>query len=394
MNARPQPFELQETRLEPAPEIVEAPLRRRPLDAPFAHHYDVHGLVAISSDVRLPELAFFRTATPAEPDILVRRGGVGQRRPRRSLLVERGHGCMRYHEHLGRYAANFSVEFGPPISVTVGPMLAASPHVVYTNIVEALLRFVLVSRGMILLHSASMVINGRGVMLSAQTDTGKTTTVLRLLRDHGGVFLADDMTIVDTSGGALGYPKPLTISAHTVQAVNRRALRLRERAALALQSRIHSKGGRSVGQRLGDMNLPIMSINACTQMLVPPPKYGVQRLVPCEIGRSAQMEFMFVIERGPRRRVALSRAEAVETLLANTADAYGFPPFRYFAPAIAVGNEDYHALRARERDILGSALRRISIERIARDDFSWSDAIPELLVGPRSLPDQPEGRAT
>ena len=34
-------------------------------------------------------------------------------------------------------------------------------------------------------------------MLSALTDTGKTGTVLRLLRESGGRFLSDDMTILD-----------------------------------------------------------------------------------------------------------------------------------------------------------------------------------------------------
>ena len=63
------------------------------------------------------------------------------------------------------------------IRVTVSPLLARSPHVLYTNVVEALLRFVFVSRGRMLLHSACMEIDGVGVMLSARTDTGKTGTV-------------------------------------------------------------------------------------------------------------------------------------------------------------------------------------------------------------------------
>ena len=82
----------------------------------------------------------------------------------------------------------------------MGPLLARSPHVVYTNIIEPLLRFVMVSRGRMLLHSACVELNGTGVMLSALTDTGKTGTVLRLLREHGGRFLSDDMTVIDGDG--------------------------------------------------------------------------------------------------------------------------------------------------------------------------------------------------
>ena len=52
-----------------------------------------------------------------------------------------------------------------------------------------------------LLHSACLELDGRGILLSARTDTGKTGTVLRLLRDTAR-FLSDDMTIVDADGNA------------------------------------------------------------------------------------------------------------------------------------------------------------------------------------------------
>jgi len=122
--------------------------------------------------------------------------------------------------------------------------------VVYTNILEPLLRFVMVSRGRMLLHSACVELNGVGVMLSALTDTGKTGTVLRLLREHGGRFLSDDMTVIDGNGNAFCFPKPLTISAHTLRAVNADDLTKSEWRRLQIQSRLHSKEGRGIGTRL------------------------------------------------------------------------------------------------------------------------------------------------
>jgi dolichol-phosphate mannosyltransferase len=348
------------------------------------YRYDVHGLLSIGSEIALRELAYFRVPPRlGGMDIEVRRGRVGLRRPRRSVRIQRGAGRVSYHEHLGGLGANFDIVLGTPIRVTVGPLLARSPHVVYTNVVEALLRFVLASRDMILLHGATMTLHGTGVMLSAETDTGKTTTVLRMLRDHGGVFLSDDMTIVDATGRALCYPKPLTISAHTLQAVETAELRLKQRLRLAVQSRIHSRSGRSIGQRLGDMNIPIMAVNALTQMVVPPPKYHVGELVPCTQGETTDLRRLFVIERGAARHEPIDRAEAVDLLLANTNDAYGFPPFRYFAPAITLGDEGYEQLCLRERNVLRSALQKVRIERLARDDFSWSDAIPALVAQSR-----------
>jgi dolichol-phosphate mannosyltransferase len=86
-----------------------------------------------------------------------------------------------------------------------------------------------------------------------------------------------------------------------------------------------------------------------------------------------------VIERGPCELEDVEPRRALDILLANTDDAYGFPPFRYFAPAITIGGEDYPALRAREQALLARFLDGITVRRIVRDDFSWAQVIPELL---------------
>ena len=114
-----------------------------------------------------------------------------------------------YREHLGSIGANFRVDLDNRINVTVSPLLAMSKHVVYTNVVEALLRFVLVNKGYMLLHSATVQLEDETIMLSAQTDTGKTGTILRLLQEHPGssAFLSDDMTIVNGRGRRAVLPE-------------------------------------------------------------------------------------------------------------------------------------------------------------------------------------------
>jgi hypothetical protein len=255
---------------------------------------------------------------------------------------------------------------------------------VYTNVVEALLRFVLISRGRMLLHSACIELDGHGVMLSALTDTGKTATILRLLREHGGRFLSDDMTVVDATGRAVCFPKPLTISAHTLRAVQAEDLTKKEWRRLNFQSRLHSKGGRSIALMLARFNLPIMGINAITQILVPPPKYSVDRLVPCRLGSSVDVKDLFVIERGAPSLYDLDGTEALERMLVNTEDAYGFPPYRYLAPALRIGGLDHAELRAREREILAGFLSGVRTRVLASDCFGWADEIPRLLAGERN----------
>ncbi|HSV66232.1 MAG TPA: glycosyltransferase [Mycobacteriales bacterium] len=360
----------------------------------LTYRYDVAGALTIGSQMPLPELEFFRAQWVADSDvdIAVRVGDVGVRRPRRrAAMTEYAVGpALRYEEHLGRLGANFSIELGEPISIEVGPLLARSPHVVYTNIVEAVLRFVLASRDRMLLHSACVSLDGIGVMLSAMTDTGKTATVLRLLREHGGRFLSDDMTVIDASGTAVCFPKPLTISAHTLRAVRATDLTRAEWRRLRWQSQLHSKGGRSIALTLSRFNLPIMGINAITQILVPPPKYSVDRLVPCRMGHATRVEELFIIERGAPRVSELDRGATLERMLANTDDAYGFPPFRYLAPAITLGGLSYQQLRQREREILAGFLFGVRTRVLASDNFGWADEIPRLIGDGTGQPAVPE----
>ncbi|MEV0325470.1 glycosyltransferase [Micromonospora echinospora] len=362
-------------------ETVPTPSRRR--YQYLKYRYDVAGVVTIGSQIRLPELEFFRAqwVAGADVDIAVRVADVGGRGPQRRAAMTQyaEQSVLRYEEQLGRLGANFRIQLGSPIDIHVGPLLARSPHVVYTNVIEALLRFVMVSRGHMLLHSACVTLDGVGVMLSALTDTGKTATVLRLLRDHGGLFLSDDMTIVRPDGVALCFPKPLTISAHTLRAVQAQDLTPQEWRRLQIQSRLHSKGGRSLALALARFNLPIMGINALTQLLVPPPKYSVDRLVPCRMGTSTRVEELFVIERGAPGISDLDPTETLERMIDNTDDAYGFPPFRYLAPSITIDGQGYTQLREREREILAAFLSTVRGRVVSSDCFGWADEIPRLL---------------
>jgi dolichol-phosphate mannosyltransferase len=177
--------------------------------------YQVGGFVSVGSEIQLRELQYFQVGSlDADPDICVRVQPVGEPGLRARPVVTHGPTFVTYEEHLGQLGGNFRLDFGDDrIDVTVAPLLGRSPHVVYTNVVEALLRFVLVSRGCLLLHSATIELDGHGVMLTARTDTGKTSTVLRLLRERQGGFLSDDMTIVEPGGRAhcLGSGTPSSV---------------------------------------------------------------------------------------------------------------------------------------------------------------------------------------
>lgn len=370
------------TAFAPVPHVVRAavcPAARRFLP----YRYTIPGVATIGSQVRLRELEYFRAQYLGhDTDIQVRIAPTGTLLPRgRATMTQRVEPpSITYSEHFGRLGANFHVQLGGPVVVTVAPPLARSPHVVYTNILEALLRFVAVSRGAMLLHSACLELDGVGVLVSAETDTGKTGTVLRMVRERGARFLSDDMTILHPDGRIGCFPKPLTISHHTLRAIGNDELTTREWRWLRLQSRLHSKEGREFAMLLARLNIPIMGVNALTQFLVPPPKYTVDRLLPCEIVPETTATELFVISRGPHGARELDRSEAMATLLANTEDAYQFPPFRQLAPSVVIGGQDHTELRRAERAILWAALQNIRCRWISTPDFSWADEIPRTLA--------------
>ena len=345
-------------------------LRRR------RHHYNIDGLLAIDSAVALPELAFFRSEPADDPGLVVEIAPMGGWRLRGRATMHGDGDQVTYREHLGGLFTNFRIEMGPPVRVTAGPLLAFSPHVLYTNVIEVLVRFLLVRRGRVLVHAASMRLDGEGILLSARTDSGKTTATLQLLGERSGAFLSDDMTILDSEGYASRYPKPLTISAHTLRAVPQHQLDRRRRLALWVQSRVHSRTGREFGKRLARSNLPIMSMNALVQIAVPPPKYEVTALVSCEIDQKTKMSRLYLVERGTPAGVApMGRAEAVAELLENTEDAYGFPPYAELAPLLEIDGLGYEELRRAERRVVASALRSMVVTRVRDEGFGWAEHI-------------------
>ena len=64
---------------------------------------------------------------------------------------------LRYEEHLGRLGANFKVDIGDRVDVLVSPALAHSPHVLYTNVIEALAA---VPRGLPWIDPAALGVHG------------------------------------------------------------------------------------------------------------------------------------------------------------------------------------------------------------------------------------------
>lgn len=342
--------------------------------------YDIHGIVRIESEGILPELEEFRVSAPLErPDLRVTVGGYWSRFGPGRRHSEDGDRRFRYQEALGPFGFWVDITRGDCTDVVVGPLLRWSPHVLYTNVVEPILRWMMVERGMVLVHGACAGLNGRAVFITARTDTGKTSTLLRLLAHEAIPFLSDDMVIMSADGRVLSYPKPLTISFHTLRTIDGLGnLSFAERLALQLQSRVHSKSGRLMALLLTHLPLPAATINAIVQIIVPPPKYSIRRLIPnVVVTDEAVVRRRVEIERGPNHTEILDADQALSTLLRNCDDAYGFPPYQALEPFLARRNgED---LRQVERAIIGVALRNCETTLIRSQNRDWWRAVSAII---------------
>jgi dolichol-phosphate mannosyltransferase len=334
------------------------------------HHYDIHGLVTITSDGRLPELERFRSSQVFEaPTIRVRAGY-----PRRTAGNESPMFLVRtlhYSDGLGPLGFSITVtQDEGRTDVVASPLVMRSPHVLYTNVVEPILRWTFVEKGYALIHGACLSENGDAFLVTARTDTGKTTTVLKILDDWPLGFMSDDLSLVNPAGDLFCYPKPLTISRHTLGAVKTPLLKPWERIFLVVQSRVHSRSGRIFAKLIAKTHLPAATINTLAQLVIPPPKYDIQRLVPsATVPSKARLTSMNIIERGTddlEREV--DSEEGLEILMANTEDAYGFPPYHEIEEFLR--NRDGVDLRPKELQIVKSALGTIPVRlfrRVARD---------------------------
>ena len=342
------------------------------------HRYDIHGIISIESDGYLPELESFRVRElSGAPTIRVRIGRLPTEEPR-PVPSDRFSRHLRYVESARMLGFAADITIGERVEILAAPLLRHSPHVLYTNLVEPVLRWQFVQRGYALAHGACVVRNGSAFMVTARTDTGKTTTMLKLLDAEPYEFVSDDLTIVCPDGRVLPYPKPLTISRHTLHAVKTPLLTWRERSTLGLQSRLHSRSGRRFAFFLTRTGLPVATVNAVAQLVVPPPKYPVQRLVPgVEVAAEARLAGMFVIQREEDGFEWLQDVDALEILLGNCEDAYGFPPYHRIEDFLLdASGED---LRAKERGILGGAFEGRPAALLSSTRLDWAERIPTLI---------------
>jgi len=329
--------------------------------------------------VILYELEYFKSKEFEKSDLSIKtsdslKGGL---RFTRKIIEDRSNNSHKilYTEHFGSAGAQFSIEFGERIEVTINKLISNSKHVLYVNLVEPLLRFLFISRGFILLHSACLDKNASGLLMSAPPDTGKTTTVLKCVK-KGYSFLSDDMTIIRLPNEALCFPKPMTISSHTFKtAVSVSNSRDTDRS-LRLRSLVHSKTGRAFMHKLAKLNVPIFTINTIGQSIVRPPKYSIISILQdAKIKKDTKVDNLYFLKREGNEFIQLDTTTALDLAVENSDDAFIFPPYAELLKYISINGKTALELLEEEKKLLNSFLSGISCYMVKSETRDWFNMI-------------------
>jgi len=79
---------------------------------------------------------------------------------------------------------------------------------------QFVLQLLFAQRNMLFVHSAGIVINGKGVVLPAACGVGKTSFASEAAKIEGVKILGDDFVLLDSKGNVYPYPRPFGLRAY------------------------------------------------------------------------------------------------------------------------------------------------------------------------------------
>ncbi len=347
------------------------------------YYYNIHNIVKVKSEVLLYELEYFASNEFDDADILinVKNAILSGIHFKRTLTPDPhpDYYKVNYSEHFGSLGAQFSMEFSDKVNISINKLITKSRHVIYVNLVEPMLRFLLISKGFVLLHSACIDIKGNGILFSAPPDTGKTTTVLKCIKS-GFSFLSDDMTIVRLPNEAMCFPKPMTISSHTYKTATTVADNDHDKIQYRLRSLIHSKTGRQFMHKLAKYNVPIFTLNTIGQAIIKPPKFKIESLLQSvTIQEKTQVKSLYFLERGGNEQMEeIPTKVALRKAIENSDDAFLFPPYADLIHHINIGGKTAKELLQEERSLLEKFLTGVNCWIIKSNKRAWYQMIMQV----------------
>jgi glycosyltransferase involved in cell wall biosynthesis len=345
-------------------------LMMKPRDS---HYYDIHGILSIASQIPLDDLAYFTIPeAPARIDL--------QLRVDRHGTPSRVSGAICYDEHLGRFGFGLTVIPGDYTEIVVSPLLETSPEFVYTNVVEPVLRWMMVSRDFALVRAAAIQSSEQaGKSRPAVLITGKSNLgdSLRIVCDQYELpFLGDDRVILSRNQQVLSFPKPVTVNQAMLP---EHAQTLQTTLTLRLRRWLYSEPVRRIGLFLSKRHIPAATINTYLQRSIPQPKYQMNEVSPAiRYADVATLGHLIILEKGVEHRGDYDLGSPIQYLLAPGEDDYGFQPSPLLLRELSQWQDlDWAGV---EKEIIRDALRGATLHRSQVRQELWWEEFSNLIM--------------
>lgn len=338
-----------------------------------SHFYSIHGLIAVDSQLPLDDLEYFKVPEPpSKIDLIIRvdRHGTPSRVP----------GSIAYDEHLGRFGFGLTVIPGDITEIVASPLLETSPAFLYTNVVEPVLSWVLVTRGYSLARAGAVQfpVAPGAFPPSALILTGRAERSYglgRLCASEGLAFMGDDRVIIGRDQRARAFPKPVTA---TRAMLPDRARTWRSSLALRLQRLLYSRSIRRLGLMLSERQLPAATLNTILQRSIPQPKFPLAALAGGIVyGNEAIPARLILQEKGDGSLTSLPLERAIDCLLDPGDQGFGFHPYSLLNVELGRWN-DTDWVEA-ERDILRIGLAGCRAQLWRTNDERWWEQIADVI---------------
>lgn len=182
--------------------------------------YDIHGLVKIKSNLKLPIPSYFEVGDVANPDVEISVQDLDFKKPEGDKVMRIGYYYwfdgprMRFLHPAGARLELEDLAGRPKVRLN-SRFKRFGSNAALEFLVDRILLVKLAQKGCAFVHAGAVEWNGNSALIVAPPDFGKTSTVLSLV-GSGAKLLGDDHVIITPEGKIMCYPRPQTVSPQTL----------------------------------------------------------------------------------------------------------------------------------------------------------------------------------
>lgn len=189
--------------------------------------YDIHGFIRIESDVDLKN-SFFKVSN-LNPNLIIDVvDGIGYNVSECNKVGWNFYGVpdgnFLYYHGVRSEVLIENIEDCTKLTVNKA-FFNKNRGKMWNSLLSAVISLKLLQNNRSFIHSACASIKNHAFLLAAFPDTGKSSTVLSIVKEcENAEYLSDDLTIIDRNGNVYCYPIPMTMSSRVIGVIDKKEI--------------------------------------------------------------------------------------------------------------------------------------------------------------------------